>query len=409
MPAPPPDRDIQIVLGANYGDEGKGHVLEALSGPGDTNVRYYGGPQAGQAVVLDGGRQVVLKQWGPGSSAGARTLFTHRTAVDPLELEHEAAVLAAEGLTPPSALLDPRCLLITPFDRAVAALTAGSGRSAGHGSGLEECRQRSLDPGLRLTAADLEYRDRVADKLQAIQSRWVPSALFSAGVTQTDPRLKEFLGSDLSATFLDAIDRWRRLFTLSNDESALKQAAGQGRLQFCGSGGLLMGPDHPDALAELQSWLGGPLAGRPVRLHLVSRVYFCRHGEGPLLNGLQPQPSPGIADPSNPENPFQGKMRYAPLELDWMDYVWTDTSARLAQMGVTGEVGFDFTCLDHMEGWNRSHPFEGWFIFTQTSRTGPAVRVGPISRLLDGRQVWQVSDGRTRHDFFHPDGLYPVK
>lgn len=62
------------VIGANYGDEGKGLVTDALSHNDTTVVRFNGGGQAGHTVVTPDGRRHVFKHIGAGSFRGAHTV-----------------------------------------------------------------------------------------------------------------------------------------------------------------------------------------------------------------------------------------------------------------------------------------------------------------------------------------------
>ena len=93
------------VLGLQYGDEGKGTVVECLvrravlRGVEPSKVlvvRFNGGPQAAHHVVLDDGTHHVFSQFGSGSLSGARTLIARRALIAPDRIAREAMALARQ-------------------------------------------------------------------------------------------------------------------------------------------------------------------------------------------------------------------------------------------------------------------------------------------------------------------------
>ena len=70
----------QIVIGANWGDEGKGLVTDALAaqaGPNTLVVRFNGGAQAGHTVTTPLGKRHVFSHMSSGTLAGASTHLSH--------------------------------------------------------------------------------------------------------------------------------------------------------------------------------------------------------------------------------------------------------------------------------------------------------------------------------------------
>src|SRR5260370_26170356 len=114
-------RRAQAVIGAGYGDEGKGLLTDALAaevGPDTLVVRYNGGAQAGHTVQAPDGRRHVFHHVGSGSFVGAPTYLSRYFVVNPLFFAGEVAELAAVGLTPKNCI-HPDARVTTPYDLTI--------------------------------------------------------------------------------------------------------------------------------------------------------------------------------------------------------------------------------------------------------------------------------------------------
>jgi hypothetical protein len=102
-----------VVIGANFGDEGKGLAVDALAARAGPSrhaglsrhsdaavIRFNGGAQAGHTVVTEDGRRHVFSHVGAGAFAGAVTFLSRFFVVQPAIFAREAAELAETGLTP---------------------------------------------------------------------------------------------------------------------------------------------------------------------------------------------------------------------------------------------------------------------------------------------------------------------
>jgi adenylosuccinate synthase len=111
------------VVGTQWGDEGKGKVVDYLAGSADMVVRYQGGPNAGHTVCVNG-RETVLHQVPVGVlSRRARCVVGCGCVVDPFVLNSEVATLRRAGI--PAArriVVDARAHMITPCHRVLDGL-----------------------------------------------------------------------------------------------------------------------------------------------------------------------------------------------------------------------------------------------------------------------------------------------
>ena len=149
-----------VVVGAQWGDEGKGKVVDALSAAADVVARYQGGPNAGHSIVR-GSETVVLHLVPSGvMHPHPRCLVGNGVVIDLPRLRDEVGHLEALGLSvAPRLGLSPAAHLILPYHRAVeAAAERGPGAIGTTGRGIGFAyRDKAARTGLRL--ADLYDRE----------------------------------------------------------------------------------------------------------------------------------------------------------------------------------------------------------------------------------------------------------
>ncbi|MEO7691538.1 MAG: adenylosuccinate synthetase, partial [Sphingomonas sp.] len=124
------------VIGACYGDEGKGRTVDAIAhrlGAGTVVVRSNGGAQAGHTVVAPSGARHVFHQLGSGAFAGAATHFSRFMVSHPMMLGEEVRAVAALGGAI-AITADPRGYVTTPWDMMVNQAIEMARGGARHGS-----------------------------------------------------------------------------------------------------------------------------------------------------------------------------------------------------------------------------------------------------------------------------------
>lgn len=276
----------KIVVGLQFGDEGKGALTDYLCRQLDSPlvIRYCGGSQAGHNVVTADGRHHCFSQIGAGAFAGAATLLSRHMMVDPIALAQEATALspklgryALEGL-----YVDARAPVITPFHVAANRSRAEArGGSCGKGIG-ELARDRIERPEEVLAMGDLRDRDRVSEILAKIQARKVAEvggAVYPLG----DP--------DAPAQIADVLAELEREIHIAT-QAEISRIMGASPLVFEGSQGVLLDEwygFHPfttwstvtaeNALAYLAEHGDG---SHETEIIGVTRPYLTRHGAGPM-------------------------------------------------------------------------------------------------------------------------------
>ena len=102
------------VIGANYGDEGKGLITDYLCRQVENPlvIRFNGGAQAGHTVESPEGVRHIFSHFGSGTLAGAPTYLSKHFVVNPILFNREYDVLVEKGIVP-KVYVHPDCLVTT--------------------------------------------------------------------------------------------------------------------------------------------------------------------------------------------------------------------------------------------------------------------------------------------------------
>ncbi|HEX9763218.1 MAG TPA: adenylosuccinate synthetase, partial [Acidimicrobiia bacterium] len=110
-----------IVLGAQWGDEGKGRVVDYFAEKADYVVRYQGGNNAGHTIVV-GDQRLALSMIPSGIHyPGCVPVIASGTVIDPKVLLAEMDTVAAQGLDPARVRVSSNAHLIMPYHRKLDA------------------------------------------------------------------------------------------------------------------------------------------------------------------------------------------------------------------------------------------------------------------------------------------------
>ena len=340
------------VIGAGYGDEGKGAATDRLAatlGPRALVVRHNGGAQAGHTVIAPDGRRHVFGHIGSGSFAGVPSYLSEYFVASPILCLRELAALASLGVQP-QLYVDAGCAVTTPYDmllnQAVEA-ARGAGRHGSCGVGFGETIERHGHAGFALTIADLRKPVRLRERLEAIRRDWLPARAAALGLDRLPAVAYD---NALSVRFVDDCARFLAAIEVC-DAGVLR-----GRpLIFEGAQGLGLDMDRGAFPHVTRSHTGIRNAVTLTRaagldalqVQYATRAYATRHGAGPLAHELPAAPAAAVRDATNRPNDWQGRLRFGWLDLDRLA---TDIRTDLADAGalaVTAEL--IVSCLDQMD------------------------------------------------------------
>ena len=325
---------VKVVIGANFGDEGKGLVTSTLAcrNPNQTIVvRYNGGGQAGHTVEMPDGIKHVFSTYGAGTFSNAPTYLSQYFIFNPIAFLKETTKLIQLNWIPPVLYIHPDAKITTPFDIMVnwAVERKRSIDDAVHGScglGINETVERSTTHNI--TLADLSDLRLLRQKLLSIRDVYFPERIAALDC-------HNFIDDawDQEATIDDFIkfckEASRRI--VQTDSSLLTQFE---HVVFEGAQGLLLDQNHymfphvtrsNTGLTNVEKILTEINYTGMVEVFYVTRSYLTRHGNGPLQFESVDPIYPNLFDSTNVENLFQGKLRYAPFNLSLlMESIITD-------------------------------------------------------------------------------------
>ena len=352
------EKTAQVVIGAQFGDEGKGRLVDYYAAL-DSNrlvVRFNGGAQAGHTVITPDGQRQVFSHVGSGAFAGAATLLSRFFVANPILFLKEQAVLAGLGVTP-TVLIDPASSATTPYDMLINQIIErerGTGRHGSCGIGFGETLERNLRPDYALTVGEL-VQGELADRLNVIRSDYAPRRLAQLGFGEIYGREKALFESDtILERYVEDVQRFLQAVTVTAADTAIR---GQS-LIFEGAQGLLLDQERGffpyvtrshtglrNVLTLAREW---GLARLDVTY--ATRAYLTRHGAGPLPGELPEKPWPDVIDQTNMPNDYQGTLRFAWLDLDLLGRaIAADLSDARRVSEVQVQPRLAVTCLDQAE------------------------------------------------------------
>jgi adenylosuccinate synthase len=285
------------IIGANYGDEGKGLMTDHVCARegADVVVRFNGGAQAGHTVVTPEGKRHVFHHRGAGTFLGVPTFLSRFFVVNPI-------LFAAEPLSG-RVMVDPRAVVTTPMDMLINQAAERKRRHGSVGVGINETMRRSKDRNYVITVADMLDRGRFADVLHD----YVPARLRELGITLD-------IEAHWEKTYFEMAERFLSSVYLTDRPPG-------DDFVFEGAQGLLLDQHAPGFPHVTHSNTGlknvrelcAEWGIDDLRATYVTRAYVTRHGAGPLP-GEEPMPA-WVKDETNRPHEFQGVLRYAPLDV----------------------------------------------------------------------------------------------
>jgi len=275
-------RRTLVVVGAQWGDEGKGKLVDVLAERADWVVRYQGGANAGHTVHI-GDRKVVLHQIPSGiMHPGVRCAIGNGVVLDPEKLFSEIDGLVRDGIDVTGRLyVSERAHLVMPYHKLMDGASASSKAIGTTGRGIGPT-----------------YEDKVARRGVRVLDLRNPArlrTLVEAGVANANGRLAMMncdTRADVDETMAALAQITARLLALADDvglqiHRALKTGAA---VLLEGAQGSMLDIDHGTYpyVTSSNTTAGGAAIGvgiAPTALHAVLGVvkaYTTRVGAGPL-------------------------------------------------------------------------------------------------------------------------------
>ena len=324
--------NVKIVVGANYGDEGKGLATDffARNASGKClNVLYNGGPQRGHTVELKGGKRHVFHHFGSGTFANAHTLFDKDFMVNPILFAKEYDELARDGVDV-KCFVSPDCRVTTPYDMIINQIVEITRQGEKHGScgcGIWETQRRYQDGTYSLRYSDMVRLNdsQLLEYIHSIAEDYFHEQMKFYGIEEIPKAYKDLIGNDTmerhyinDLRYMQQKSKCNRLEFVFNDYQTIIFEGGQG---------LALSETNLSAYPHTTPSNTGSVvpvkriatihADMYVEVCYVTRSYFTRHGAGPFpTECTKSEINSSIEDATNATNEFQDSIRYGMFSKD---------------------------------------------------------------------------------------------
>lgn len=361
---------VKVVIGANYGDEGKGLMTDYFvrQEKNPLVIRFNGGAQAGH-TVNNGKIHHIFSHIGSGALAGAPTFLSEHFVVNPLIFSKEREELINKGVVwnryrHPKIFVDLDCRVTTPFDMLINQKleeSRGDGRHGSVGIGFGETIEQSerYEDAFKFDYL-YDTPDEIYGRLVDIEKNWYRPRLEELGLEEESWNNDFYEG--VRKNFVNhAISMRNWVDGVLDMESIILEK--NHTLIFEGAQGLLLDQDGKDFPHVTRSFTGLTNVDHLLRKNeikvdddsevvYVSRAYMTRHGAGPLKEEVKDPGEIGfdVVDETNKHGDYQGSLRFAPLYIDELvDRIHDDADKN----GWLREISIAVTCVDQADDFVR--------------------------------------------------------
>ena len=372
-----------VVIGSQWGDEGKGKIVDWLSLRADVVARFQGGHNAGHTLVING--EVYKLSLLPSGIVreGKLSVIGNGVVVDPWALLSEIDTLRGQGvvISPENLKLAENATLILPLHQELDAAREGANSGVKIGT-----TKRGIGPAYEdkvgrraLRIADLADPDTLDAKIENL--------LVHHNTLRRGLSLPEFDGAELKAKLLDVAPHitpymapvWRLL-----DEA---RRAGQ-RILFEGAQGVLLDVDHgtypyvtsSNTIAG-QAAIGSGMGPSALNHVLgITKAYTTRVGEGPFPTEQDNDVGQKLGERGHEFGTVTGRKR----RCGWFDAVLVRQMVKTA-----GINGIALTKLDVLDGFDEikictGYRLDGAAIDYLPSNAAEQARIEPLYESLQG-------------------------
>jgi len=371
------------VVGSQWGDEGKGKIVDWLSERADIVVRFQGGHNAGHTLVIDGQTYKLSLLPSGVVRPGKLSIIGNGVVIDPWALTGEIETLRGQGveLTPERLRIAENATLILPLHRELDALreaAAGAGKIGTTGRGIGPAYEDKV--GRRaIRVMDLQNPKTLKAKLDRILTHH--NAL-RRGLSQPEVDRDELFDAlcEIRPQILPYVDTvWQLL-----DQ---ERRAGR-RILFEGAQGALLDIDHgtypfvtSSNTVAAQAATGSGMGPRAIGYVLgITKAYTTRVGQGPFPSEQENETGQLLGERGREFGTVTGR----PRRCGWFDAALVRQTIKVA-----GIDGIALTKLDVLDGFDElkvcvGYRLDGKEIDHLPAAQGAQARVEPIYEVLPG-------------------------
>lgn len=319
---------VDLLLGLQWGDEGKGKIVDVLTSKYDIIARFQGGPNAGHTLEFDGIKHVLRTIPSGIFHKDSINVIGNGVVIDPVVFQKEIEGLAKFNIDFKNRLIISRkAHLILPTHRLLDAASETAKGKAKIGSTLKGIGPTYMDKTGRngLRVGDIEFADfkeryrALADKHEAMIAFYDVSIQYNL--------------AELEKEFFESIEDLKKL-TFIDSEEYLHQAQANGKTILCeGAQGSLLDVDfgtYPFVTSS-NTTAAGACTGLGIAPNSIKKVYgifkayTTRVGSGPFPTELFDEVGATMAKVGNEFGSVTGRQR----RCGWLDLVALKYAVRI--------------------------------------------------------------------------------
>lgn len=318
-------KDIKIVIGANFGDEGKGLMTNYFSSnPNTIVVCSNGGAQRGHTVFepITGTRH-VFHHFGSGTLKGADTYLPKYYILNPIVFNQEYEELS-EYIKDLNIYINPACMITTPLDmmaNQIKEQSRGNNRHGSCGTGIFETitRYKAGVTALNYDIISEYYTEKFKKENIQLSKEWAATFydknIFKMFIEYDYPLMKQ----RSTVAFDNILKKYNNIVFEAGQGLLLDQ---NNTAYFPHLTPSNTGVKNPAEIINNINWE----EEIKVETCYVSRTYLTRHGAGQFKTECwKEEINHSIHDKTNEPNAWQGSLRYGFLKIkDMLDRCYND-------------------------------------------------------------------------------------
>ncbi|MCP5381269.1 MAG: adenylosuccinate synthase [Kordiimonadaceae bacterium] len=377
-----------VVVGSQWGDEGKGKIVDWLSERADVVVRFQGGHNAGHTLVIDG--QVYKLSLLPSGivRGGKLSIIGNGVVVDPWALVEEMKKLSSQGVTidAESLLISENCALILPLHGELDGIREDATKNRTESGPMIGTTRRGIGPAYEdkvarraIRICDLKSRETIEKRVDVLLAHHNPLRKgLGFDEVDRDSLIEKII--DVSKHVLPLVGAsWR----------VLDQAKRDGKkILFEGAQGVMLDIDHgtypfvtsSNVVASQAAGGSGFGVNNLGYILGITKAYTTRVGSGPFPTELFDEVGRGLGERGHEFGTVTGRSR----RCGWFDAVMVRQV-----MKISGITGIALTKLDVLDGMDElkicvGYELDGQKLDYFPASTDDQAKVKPIYETMSG-------------------------
>ncbi len=333
---------ITIIVGAQWGDEGKGKITDFFAGSSDYVVRYHGGNNAGHTVIVDGNTFKLHLIPSGVLYPTPISVIGNGVVIDPAALIDEISYLTDKGVVP-NLMISDRAHVIMPYHKLLDSALSDYQDTLAAGS-----TRRGIAPvyGDKMFRNGIRMIDILEPKIlmEKLQKSYAFANNLLSSITG------QLIDLDMDIIYDDYLDMGKRLSSYVSDVSLeLYEAYNNNKtILFEGAQGISLDVDHgvypyttsSNTIAGSIS-TGTGVSYRDIhRIIGVTKAYLSRVGEGPLPSEVRGDEAAELREKGGEYGTTTGR----PRRVGWLDLVQVRQAVRVNGLTEIALTKLDILC-----------------------------------------------------------------